>query len=133
MLRKLSVGFVALSALGLGLGLPVAAVAADNHPDRTFAVANNQPGVGTGVFNVSANCSDPNQGGKPNSYATGGGCEFFDSNNNPVFAQYSSFPFFTAFPVIAGWQCIGRSVTNALITARAWAVCQLDHKEGQED
>jgi hypothetical protein len=112
MLRKLSIGFVALSALGLGLWLPGAAVAQKSTPpDQTFAVSNDQKNVGPGQkFNVSADCTDPNQGGQANSYATGGGCEFVKTDFSVVLNSfYAGFPFFKSFPVIAGWQCIGTS------------------------
>jgi hypothetical protein len=112
MLRKLSIGFVALSALGLGLWLPGAAVAQKSTPpDQTFAVSNDQKNVGPGQkFNVSADCTDPNQGGQANSYATGGGCEFVKTDFSVVLNSfYAGFPFFKSFPVIAGWRCIGTS------------------------
>jgi hypothetical protein len=133
MLRKLSIGFVALSALGLGLWLPGAAVALSTPPDQTFAVANDQKNVGPGQnFNVSADCTDPNQGGQANSYATGGSCEFVKTDFSVVLdSLYAGFPFFKSFPVIAGWQCIGTSEAKPGVqgTIRAWAVCQKKHND----
>jgi hypothetical protein len=121
MFHKLSVGSVAL--LALGLGLSSAAVAADN--DATVAVCADASVAPGGGFNNDAVCPKDKTGNFL--YATGGGYElvvFPAGNLQPVEVDVS-FPLFGGLGGVQpiGWQAIGTSRSKLAATIRTCVLC----------